>query len=44
VLAIGVLQVLRGRTPWLLPARAVYHTGVWIGLAQSSLQPGRHWK
>jgi len=44
VLAIGLRQALGGRTPWVLPARAVYHAGVWTGLAQSSRRPERHWK
>ena len=44
VLAQGVAQALRGRTPWVIPGRAVYHTGVYIGLAQSSRHPDRHWK
>jgi glycosyltransferase involved in cell wall biosynthesis len=44
VLAIGVRQALQGKTPWVIPARAVYHAGVWIGLAQSSRRPERHWK
>lgn len=44
VLILGLLQVARGRTPWVLPARLVYHAGVLIGLAQSSRHPERHWK
>ena len=40
--AIG--QIREGRTPWVLPARLAYHGGVWVGLAQSSLRPERHWK
>jgi glycosyltransferase involved in cell wall biosynthesis len=44
VLAIGIWQVIRGRTPLVIPARIVYHVGVWIGLAQSWRRPGRHWK
>jgi glycosyltransferase involved in cell wall biosynthesis len=44
VLALGVHQVVRGRTPWVIPARVVYHVGVWVGLAQSSRRPDRHWK
>lgn len=44
VMALGLRQVLQGRTPWVLPARAVYHAGVWLGLAESSRDPYRHWK
>lgn len=44
VLAIGAWQALSGRTAWVVPARLVYHTGVWVGLSQSSRRPGRHWK
>jgi glycosyltransferase involved in cell wall biosynthesis len=44
VLAIGVRQVAAGRTGWVLPARAVYHSGVWLGLAETIIRPGRHWK
>jgi len=44
VLGLGVRQALGGRTPWVIPARAVYHTGVWTGLAQTARDPGRHWK
>jgi glycosyltransferase involved in cell wall biosynthesis len=44
VLAIGARQALTGRTPWVIPARAVYHTGVWVGLAQARRARGRHWK
>jgi glycosyltransferase involved in cell wall biosynthesis len=43
-LVIGLRQVLAGRTLWLLPARAVYHSGVWLGLAESARDPYRHWK
>lgn len=41
---IGLRQVLAGRTPWVLPARAVYHSGVMLGLCEATLDPGRHWK
>jgi glycosyltransferase involved in cell wall biosynthesis len=44
VIRLAVRQILEGRTPWVLPARAVYHSGVWLGLAESSLRPRRHWK
>jgi glycosyltransferase involved in cell wall biosynthesis len=44
VLAIGLAQVARGKTPWVLPGRVIYHAGVLVGLAQSSLRPERHWK
>jgi glycosyltransferase involved in cell wall biosynthesis len=44
VLRIAALQIREGRTAWVLPARVVYHLGVWLGLAESSLTPGRHWK
>jgi glycosyltransferase involved in cell wall biosynthesis len=44
VLAVGGKQVLGGRTPWVIPARVVYHTAVYVGLAQSSRHPERHWK
>jgi glycosyltransferase involved in cell wall biosynthesis len=44
IFAIALAQIAVGRTPWVLPARLVYHAGVWIGLAQSSRTPGRHWK
>jgi GT2 family glycosyltransferase len=27
-----------------LPGRAIYHAGVLVGLAQSSLRPERNWK
>jgi glycosyltransferase involved in cell wall biosynthesis len=40
----AVEQIRDGRTPWVLPARLAYHGGVWVGLAQSSLKPERHWK
>ncbi len=41
---IGVRQVAAGRTPWVLPARAVYHAAVLIGLCQAAFNPVRHWK
>lgn len=44
VLAIALRQVLQGKTPWVVPGRVVYHAGVWVGLAQSSVRPERHWK
>jgi glycosyltransferase involved in cell wall biosynthesis len=44
VLRIAVRQIRDGRTPWVLPARIVYHLGVWVGLAESTLAPERHWK
>jgi glycosyltransferase involved in cell wall biosynthesis len=44
VLRIAVRQIREGRTPWVLPARIAYHLGVWLGLAQSTLSPERHWK
>ena len=44
VLRIALRQVREGRTPWVLPARVVYHLGVWLGLAESTVAPERHWK
>jgi glycosyltransferase involved in cell wall biosynthesis len=44
VVPIALRQIAAGRTPWVLPARIAYHLGVWIGLAQSTRAPGRHWK
>lgn len=44
VIAIALRQIRGGRTPWVLPARIIYHSGVWLGLAESSLSPRRHWK
>ena len=44
VLALAAKQIARGRTAWVLPARVVYHAGVWVGLASSTLMPRRHWK
>ncbi|MGZ8794355.1 MAG: glycosyltransferase [Gaiellaceae bacterium] len=44
ILALALAQIAIGRTPWVLPARIVYHTGVWLGLADSSRAPARHWK
>lgn len=37
-------QIAEGRTPWVLPARLIYHAGVLLGLAESSVFPERHWK
>ena len=44
VLALAAKQIVAGRTGWVLPARVVYHFGVWVGLASSSLRPWRHCK
>jgi glycosyltransferase involved in cell wall biosynthesis len=44
ILSLAFAQIAVGRTPWVLPARLVYHTGVWVGLADSSRVQGRHWK
>lgn len=44
VIPIALRQIRDGRTPWVLPARVAYHAGVWVGLAESSLRPERHWK
>lgn len=44
VVAIALRQIRAGRTRWVLPARIVYHVGVWVGLADSSIRPERHWK
>jgi glycosyltransferase involved in cell wall biosynthesis len=44
VVRIALRQIRAGRTPWVLPARLVYHAGVWLGLAESTLAPARHWK
>jgi glycosyltransferase involved in cell wall biosynthesis len=44
VLGIALRQIRAGRTPWVLPARITYHLGVWLGLAESTLAPRRHWK
>ncbi len=44
VLVIALRQIRDGRTAWVLPARVVYHLGVWIGLTDSSFAPERHWK
>lgn len=44
VVPIAFRQIREGRTRWVLPARVVYHLGVWLGLAESSLRPERHWK
>lgn len=44
IVALALAQIAAGRTPWVLAARLVYHAGVWIGLAESSRAPTRHWK
>ena len=44
VLRIALRQIRDGRTPWVLPARLVYHLGVRIGLRQTERRPERHWK
>ena len=44
VVGIALRQIRQGRTPWVLPARLAYHTGVYIGLAQSTFRPEVHWK
>ena len=44
VIRIAMQQIREGRTAWVLPARVAYHAGVWLGLAESSLWPERHWK
>jgi glycosyltransferase involved in cell wall biosynthesis len=44
VIRLAFRQIREGRTPWVLPARIVYHSGVWLGLAETSLRPARHWK
>ena len=44
IVRIAIQQIRDGRTPWVLPARLAYHSGVYLGLAESSLRPGRHWK
>jgi hypothetical protein len=41
---IGLRQVIDGRTPWVLPARAVYHSAVLTGLCEAAVAPARHWK
>jgi glycosyltransferase involved in cell wall biosynthesis len=41
---LGLRQVAAGRTPWVVPARAVYHSGVLLGLCEATVAPGRHWK
>jgi glycosyltransferase involved in cell wall biosynthesis len=41
---LGLRQVRAGRTPWLLPARAVFHSGVFVGLFETTLSPDKHWK
>jgi GT2 family glycosyltransferase len=44
VAVIGLRQVAAGRTPWVLPARAAYHSGVFVGLFETTLSPAKHWK
>jgi glycosyltransferase involved in cell wall biosynthesis len=44
VTVFALRQIRAGRTPWVLPARLVYHAGVWLGLAESTFAPQRHWK
>jgi glycosyltransferase involved in cell wall biosynthesis len=44
ILRTAISEIRAGRTPWVLPARLLYHSGVWAGLAQSSIRPNRHWK
>jgi glycosyltransferase involved in cell wall biosynthesis len=44
IVRVALRQIRTGRTPWVLPARIVYHAGVWLGLAESTLAPARHWK
>jgi hypothetical protein len=44
IVGIALRQIREGRTPWVLPARLAYHTGVYIGLAQSTVRPEVHWK
>ena len=44
VVALAAKQIAAGRTGWVLPARLIYHAGVWAGLASSTLTPSRHWK
>jgi glycosyltransferase involved in cell wall biosynthesis len=44
IVRIAVQQIRDGRTPWVLPARIAYHAGVWLGLAETSIRPERHWK
>lgn len=44
VVPIALRQIREGRTRWVLPGRVVYHLGVWLGLAESTLRPERHWK
>jgi glycosyltransferase involved in cell wall biosynthesis len=41
---IALRQVVAGRTPWVVPARAIYHSGVLLGLCEAALDPRRHWK
>jgi glycosyltransferase involved in cell wall biosynthesis len=44
VVLLALKQIAGGRTGWVLPARLIYHSGVLLGLAESSLAPARHWK
>jgi glycosyltransferase involved in cell wall biosynthesis len=44
VIGIGLRQIQDGWTPWVLPARILYHLGVWLGLAESTRAPEKHWK
>jgi glycosyltransferase involved in cell wall biosynthesis len=41
---IAIRQIREGRTAWVLPARIIYSLGVRIGLAETTISPGRHWK
>ena len=41
---LGLRQVRAGRTPWLLPARAVFHSGVFVGLLETTLSTAKRWK
>jgi glycosyltransferase involved in cell wall biosynthesis len=44
IVVFALKQIAEGRTPWVLPARLIYHAGVLLGLAESSIFPERHWK
>lgn len=44
IVYLALRQIAQGRTPWVLPARLVYHAGVLLGLTESSFAPHRHWK
>lgn len=44
VAAVAVGQIRAGRAGWVLPARVVYHLGVWVGMASAALSSQRHWK